>query len=211
MHFSTFFFDLDETLYPASSGLWEAIRGRINLYLRERMGFTPEEIDARRESYFRKYGTTLRGLQANYQVDMEDYLAFVHAIPLKEYIHPDPALRTMLERLPGRKFIFTNADRSHATRVMNVLGVADLFESILDVHVIAPYCKPEPGAFELALKAAGGPDPHQCVLIDDQARITRAARQLGFYAVLMGKDSVSPDADAVIASLKDLPLALEHS
>jgi putative hydrolase of the HAD superfamily len=211
MRFSTFFFDLDETLYPASSGLWEAIRGRINLYLRERMGFTPEEIDARREGYFRQYGTTLRGLQANYQVDMEDYLAFVHAVPLERYIRPDPAMRAMLEGLPGRKFIFTNADRSHATRVMNVLGVADLFEAILDVHVIAPYCKPEPGAFGLALRAAGDPDPHDCVLVDDQARITRAARQLGFFAVLMGKDGASPDADAVVASPADLPPALEHS
>jgi putative hydrolase of the HAD superfamily len=211
MQFSTFFFDLDETLYPASSGLWEAIRGRINLYLRERMGFTPEEIDARRESYFRQYGTTLRGLQANYSVDMEDYLAFVHAIPLEQYIHPDPTMRVILAGLPGRKFIFTNADQAHALRVMNVLGVADLFDAILDVHVIAPYCKPETGAFELALKAAGDPEPHNCVLIDDQARITRAAHQLGFYAVLMGKDGASSDADAVIASLADLPPALEHS
>ena len=211
MSFSTFFFDLDETLYPASSGLWEAIRGRINLYLRERMGFSQEEIDARRESYFREYGTTLRGLQANYPVDMEDYLAFVHAISLDQYIHPDPALRSMLAGLPGRKYIFTNADRAHAERVMKVLGVQDQFDGILDVHVIAPFCKPMPEAFGLALKAAGGPVPHECVLIDDQARITRAARQLGFYAVLMGKDGSSPDADAVIASLLDLPSALEHS
>jgi len=209
MPFTTFFFDLDETLYPASSGLWQAIRERINLYLGERMGFTQAEIDVRREGYFREYGTTLRGLQANFPVDTEDYLAFVHAVPLERYIHPDPATRAMLTGLPGRKFIFTNADRAHAERVLKVVGLERLFDGILDVHVIAPYCKPMPGSFELALKAAGRPDPASCVLIDDQARITRAAREQGLFAVLMGKDGPSPDADAVIARLTDLPAALQ--
>jgi len=208
MRFSTLFFDLDETLYPASSGLWAAIRERINAYMRERMGFSPEEIDARREKYFREYGTTLRGLQANYQVDMEDYLAFVHAVPLDRYLQPDPALRAMLSGLPGHKFILTNADRAHAERVLNVLGLQGLFDAVLDVHVLAPYCKPMPESFQLALKAAGSPQPRDCVLIDDQARITHAAHDLGFYTVLVGKDGPQPDADASLSRLIDLPAVL---
>jgi putative hydrolase of the HAD superfamily len=209
MRFSTLFFDLDETLYPASSGLWSAIRERINAYLRERMGFSPEEIDARRDKYFREYGTTLRGLQANYAIDMEDYLAFVHAIPLERYLQPDPALRAALAGLPGRKFIFTNADRAHAERVLAVMGLQGIFDGILDVHVIAPYCKPMPESFQLALKAAGGPDARDCVLLDDQARITRAAQDLGFYTVLVGKDGPGPDADASISRLIELPALLQ--
>ena len=210
MRFSTLFFDLDETLYPANSGLWAAIRGRINAYLLERMGFSPEEIDARRDQYFREYGTTLRGLQANYAVDMEDYLAFVHDVPLDQYLKPDPQLRLMLEELQARKFIFTNADRAHADRVLNALGLRGLFDGILDVHVIAPYCKPMPEAFGLALKAAGSPPPSDCALLDDQARITRAAQELGFYTVLVGKDGAGQDADASLDRLIDLPGLLER-
>jgi pyrimidine 5'-nucleotidase len=208
MRFSTLFFDLDETLYPSSSGLWFAIRERINAYMRERLGFSPQEIDARREMYFREYGTTLRGLQANYAIDMEDYLAFVHAVPLARYLQPDPALRAMLAGLPGRKFIFTNADRAHAERVLDALGLQGMFDAILDVHVIAPYCKPMPESFQMALKAAGSPDPHDCLLLDDQARITRAALDLGFYTVLVGKDGPQPDADASLGRLVDLPALL---
>jgi putative hydrolase of the HAD superfamily len=141
MRFTTFFFDLDETLYPSSSGLWTAIRANINAYMHERIGITLEQIEARREEYFREYGTTLRGLQANYQVDMEDYLAFVHAIPLDEYIHPDPAVRKMLAGIRARKFIFTNADQAHANRVLDALDLQGLFDGILDVHVIAPYSR----------------------------------------------------------------------
>lgn len=205
MRFNTFFFDLDETLYPASSGLWLEIRARINAYLRERMGFSPEQIESVREKYFREYGTTLRGLQANHQVDMDDYLAYVHDVPLEDHLQPDPALRAALESIPARKLIFTNADCAHAGRVTRVLGLEGVFDGCIDVHAIAPHCKPMPGSFERALAAAGDPDPHRCVLLDDQGRVTRAARALGMYTVLVGRDEPGFEADEALTSLVDLP------
>jgi len=205
MRFTTFFFDLDDTLYPPATGLWEQIGGRINRYLCERLSFPPDQVEDIREKYFREYGTTLRGLQANHKVDMDDYLAFVHDVPLNRYIHADPELRAAIEGIPARKFIFTNADTNHARRVMDVVGLQGLFDGIIDVHVIAPYCKPMPESFELALKAAGSPDPRACVLLDDQRRITRAARLAGMYAVLVGQDTPGEDADATLLHLTDLP------
>ena len=205
MRFTTFFFDLDETLYPPNGGLWGEIRQRINAYLHERMGFPQEQIAALREKYFNEYGTTLRGLQANHTVDINDYLAFVHDVPLQRYLHPDPELREALAGIPAPKFIFTNADANHANRVLEAMGLQGFFDGIIDVHTIAPYCKPMPGSFVLALKAAGNPDPRACVLLDDQARITRAARSLGMYTILVGKDTTSGDADAALLRLADLP------
>ncbi len=205
MRFTTFFFDLDETLYPSSTGLWERMRERINAYMHERLGFSHEQIEVLREQYFRDYGTTLRGLQANHQVDMDDYLAYVHDVPLEDYLRPNPRLRAALEGLRARKFIFTNADCAHAGRVTRALGLEGVFEACIDVHAIAPYCKPMPEAFERALAAAGNPDPRACVLLDDQARITRAARALGMYTVLVGRDDPGFDADEALADLADLP------
>jgi putative hydrolase of the HAD superfamily len=205
MRFTTFFFDLDDTLYPPSTGLWGRIGGRINLYLHERMGFPAGEVQAIREKYFREYGTTLRGLQADYQVDMDDYLAFVHDIPLRQYIQPNPALRTAIEKIPARKYIFTNADTNHARRVTDVVGLQGIFDGIIDVHSISPYCKPMPEAFELALKKAGNPDPNKCVLLDDQTRITRAARLMGMFTILVGKELPGEDADTALLQLTDLP------
>ena len=205
MRFTTFFFDLDETLYPHNTGLWAELSGRISQYMRERLDFPPDDVIVIREKYFREYGTTLRGLQANYNVDMDDYLAYVHDVPLDRYIHPDPELRAVIASIPARKFIFTNADANHANRVMDIMGLQGLFDGMIDVHVIAPYCKPMPGSFEAALKAAGSPDPRTCVLFDDQARITRAARLLGMYAILVGKDAAGEDADAALLNLTSLP------
>jgi putative hydrolase of the HAD superfamily len=210
MRFNTFFFDLDETLYPSSSGLWLEIRARINTYMHEHLGFSWEEIEVVREKYFREYGTTLRGLQANHHVDMDEYLAFVHNVPLEQYLHPDPILRSAMEGISGRKFIFTNADCAHANRVTKVLGLDGIFDGCIDVHVISPHCKPMPESFQLALKAAGNPEPRNCVLLDDQGRITRAARALGMYTVLVGKDAPGFDADEAVTQLADLPAVMQY-
>jgi putative hydrolase of the HAD superfamily len=209
MRFDTIFFDLDETLYPTSSGLWMEIRKRINTYLRVRMGFPPDQIEVLREKYFLEYGTTLRGLQANYKVDIEDYLAFVHDVPLEKHIQRDEGMRKVIQSLSAHKYIFTNADSAHANRVINVLGLQGVFDGILDVHTIAPYCKPMPESFELALKAAGSPNPNTCALLDDQTRVTTAARHQGFYTILVGKESTMDDADAAMLNWVDLPGLLD--
>lgn len=171
----------------------------------ERLEFPKEQVQSIREKYFQEYGTTLRGLQANHPINTEDYLAFVHDVPLDNFIQPNPALRNAIESIQVRKFIFTNADSNHARRVMKVVGLEGLFEDIIDVHVINPYCKPMPESFQMALKRAGNPDPGTCVLIDDQSRITKAARKAGMFTVLVGKEIPGEDADAALLQLTELP------
>ena len=39
-------FDLDNTLYPHSCGLWNEIGNRINLYMIERLQMDPQEVGA---------------------------------------------------------------------------------------------------------------------------------------------------------------------
>ncbi|MCU0489940.1 MAG: hypothetical protein MUE67_13470 [Anaerolineales bacterium] len=114
MRYQLLLFDLDETLYPATSGLWNAIAQRMEEYMVERLGISLAQVDIIRRTYFEKYGTTLKGLQANYQVDALDFLHYVHDIPLDQVLEPDPALRTLLHSLPQKKWICTNADRGHA-------------------------------------------------------------------------------------------------
>ena len=209
MRFTTLFFDLDDTLYPPTTGLWGEIAGRINQYMIEKMGFPPEQVVSMREQYFREFGTTLRGLQANHHVDMDEYLAFVHDVPLDRYLHPEAGVREAIASIPARKFIFTNSDTKHATRVLNAVGLLGLFDGIIDVHSMAPFCKPMPQAFELARIAAGRPEWQASVLLDDQARITRAGRQLGMYTILVGKATPGEEADAALVHLTELPELLD--
>ena len=211
MKFSTVFFDLDDTLYPASTGLWHAIKERMNVYMREKMDIAASDVPRLREKYFLQYGTTLRGLQANHKMDVDDFLAFVHDLRLGDYLTPNPTLRSVLASLPTRKLIFTNADVSHARRVLAALELGDLFDSIVDVNQVAPYCKPMPESFKIAMDAAGESDPARCVMIDDLPRTTRAARDFGMFGILAHHPEPSPDADAVFTDWQTLPALLNGS
>jgi putative hydrolase of the HAD superfamily len=208
MRFTTIFFDLDDTLYPNSSGLWQAIRERMNLYMIERMGLPANDVPAMREQYFKMYGTTLRGLQARHNVDTEDYLAYVHDLPLKDFLTPDPIQRSVIASLPHRKLIFTNADINHARRVLATLELDDLFETIIDVHAVSPYCKPMPESFAIAQELADEPDPRKCVMIDDLPRTTSAAREVGMASILYGTDESTSEASGVFTDWNHLPVLL---
>ncbi len=211
MHYTTIFFDLDDTLYPSSSGLWPTLKDRMNRYMIERMGIPAQEVPRLRERYFRTYGTTLRGLQANHQIDVEDYLAYVHDVKLTDYIHPDPVQKQVLASLPTRNIIFTNADIAHARRVLRVLEIEPYFTAMVDVNAMDPYCKPSPEAFDLAMRIAGESDPSRCVMIDDLPHTTRAARQRGLYALLFGSQLVDGAADAAFSDWRSLPELLNAS
>jgi putative hydrolase of the HAD superfamily len=206
--YTTIFFDLDDTLYPASSGLWPTLKQRMNRYMIERMNIPAEEVPLLREKYFRTYGTTLRGLQANHKIDVQDYLAYVHDVRLEEYIHPDPIQRSVLAALKTRNLIFTNADANHARRVLHVLQIEEYFRDVVDVNRMEPNCKPSPQAFALAMKTAGENDPSKCVMIDDLPHTTRAAKALGLHALLFGSASAAGSADAAFSDWRQLPALL---
>ncbi|MEB2333438.1 MAG: pyrimidine 5'-nucleotidase [Anaerolineaceae bacterium] len=209
MRFTTLFFDLDDTLYPNSSGLWQAIKERINIYMVERLGISESDSPALREQYFKMYGTTLRGLQARHNVNVEDYLAFVHDLPLQDFLAPNPIQRDAIASLPQRKLIFTNADANHARRVLAALQLDDLFDSIIDVQAVAPYCKPMPESFAIAQDLADEPDPRKCVMIDDLPRTTRAALETGMASILYGVNEPTADASGVFTDWSHLPILLE--
>ena len=204
MQYSVLYFDLDDTLYPNSNGLWDAIGRRMNDYLRERMGFPPNQISEIRQTYYETYGTTLRGLQINHAVDADDYLAYVHDLPIEEFISPDPGLRSLLVSLNQPKWIFTNADSNHAGRVLETLGVQECFEGIIDVRALGFLCKPELDAYQRAISLVNGFAPEQGVLFDDSPRNLEPAQRLGFTTVLVGTDQCPPGADYAANSLHEL-------
>jgi putative hydrolase of the HAD superfamily len=204
MPFTNLYFDLDDTLYPPASGLWDAIRDRMNIYMQKFIDLPIDEISALRKSYLETYGTTLRGLQAHYSVDADDYLAFVHDLPLDQYIQPDPSLRGLLQSLPQRRWVFTNSDFNHARRVMDIIGIGDCFDGIIDIKALNFACKPDILAYQRALSFTQNNDPSRCVIFDDSLRNLTPAHEMGFYTVLVGKNGGESAADKAILCLHDL-------
>jgi putative hydrolase of the HAD superfamily len=175
-------------------------------YMDERLGLPKEQIPELRRHYFQTYGTTLRGLQRHHHVDADDYLAYVHDLPLSEYIQPDPELRNLLLSLPQPRWIFTNADAAHAGRVLSVLGMSDCFTGIIDIRAVEFACKPEPEAYLRALVCSGNPDSQNCVLFDDSILNLGGAHRLGFTTAWVNpRGETHPDADFVLPNLLSLP------
>jgi len=199
-------FDLDDTLYPPSTGVWDAIGDRINQFILDNLNIQPDEVTRIREDLYHTYGTTLRGLQLVHGIDPYKYLNYVHNIPLETYLQPNPALKRILRSISPRKVIFTNSDQNHALRVLAQLGLDGIFERIIDVMDVAPYCKPQPEAFQKALHLMGNPDPGRCVVVEDSARNIQAASDLGFYTILVSKhqDGLA-HANAIVETVEDLP------
>ena len=200
-------FDLDDTLYPSTSGLWHAIGERISLYMVERLGMHKDEVLARREHYFKAFGTTLNGLRRDFTVDTDDYLAFVHDLPLADYIQPDLELDEMLLRLPLAKIVFTNADLDHALRVLQRLGVTNHFERIVDIRAMEFVNKPNEGAYLRTLELIGA-TPEECVLVEDSPRNLHTARALGMRTVLVQPAGEQDGADYHIESVLGIETVL---
>jgi putative hydrolase of the HAD superfamily len=195
-------FDLDETLYPSRSGLMAAISELMSRYMEERLDMPLSEILALREHYYHVYGTTMRGLQIHHGIVPEDYLAYVHDLPLENYIGPNDELDRVLAEIEAEKVVFTNASAEHARRVLKVLGIERHFNCIIDVRALGFLSKPNPEAYRRALAildAAGD----ECLIVDDRARNLSPAKELGMTTVLVGSEKTA-DVDFVIGEVTEI-------
>ncbi|KAF0112104.1 MAG: putative hydrolase of the HAD superfamily [Chloroflexi bacterium] len=211
MCFEMMFFDLDDTLYPPTTGIWQAIGTRMDQFMMNKLAIPKDSVATLREKLFKEHGTTMRGLVAEYQVDDQEFLDFVHDIPIQNYLSRDELLRKILALYPQQKVIFTNADTHHAKRVLHTLGVNEFFDQVIDIRSIRPFCKPQPEAFALALGLAGITDPSKCVMIDDSYRNLVTANETGLFTIQVGTVVRNPQVDAAIISLADLPSVIPVS
>lgn len=197
-------FDLDETLYPSSNGLMQTISNRMRQFIVDKYNITPEEARALQLRYWNQYGTTLRGLYIERHIDPNEYLQYVHTVPLTDFIQPDPRLRQVLQLITQEKVILTNADSAHAQRILDILGVADQFTRIFDVASFEFECKPARVVYErmLQILPARG---EECVLVDDMARNLPNARGLGIRTILVGSEG---ESDVRIESIYQVADAL---
>jgi putative hydrolase of the HAD superfamily len=187
-------FDLDNSLYPASSNLFELIDLRMGDYIQRLLGVDALEARRVQKSYFHAHGTTLAGLMASHGVEPGEFLDFVHDIDLAR-LSADPALVAALDRLPGRKFVFTNASEDYARRVLERLGLANAFDGLHDIHAMAYVPKPDPSGYA-EICARHDIDPARALFADDMARNLKPAKALGMTTLWVDNGSEQANAMA---------------
>jgi putative hydrolase of the HAD superfamily len=194
-HIRVWLFDLDNTLYPVGNAFMRAIEKKMTAFVARELALSWDDAWTLQKRYLHEHGTTLAGLMANHGVDPERYLDEVHDVSL-EALTPDPELRAALERLPGRRLVFTNGDERHAARVLDKLALADQFEAIFHIAAADYVPKPHPATFDRMVAAHAIEPAATCFFEDSEKNLAPAAR-LGMTTVLVGPHASASSADFV--------------
>ncbi len=180
--------DLDDTLYPHTSGVWLAVSQRIQMYIQQRLKINQDQAVELRSRYLTQFGTTLSGLKHEYGVDTQEYLDFVHDIPVEIMLHPDPNLIDMLQSIKLPRIIFTNAYRPYVDRVLASLDISGEIDQVIDIYALEFQNKPRPEAYDRALELISADDPARIVFVDDRWANLDPAAKLKIKTVLVGPD-----------------------
>jgi putative hydrolase of the HAD superfamily len=185
-HVDTWVFDLDNTLYPHHVNLWQQVDQRIGEFISAYLKISPEEARFIQKDYYRRYGTSMRGMMSEHGVHADDYLAYVHRIDHSP-LEPNPAMGAAIAKLPGRKLILTNGSTDHAEAVLARLGIGEHFEAVFDI--IAAELEPKPAAqtYQKFL-TRHDVDPAKAAMFEDLARNLVVPHRLGMTTVLVVPD-----------------------
>lgn len=192
-HIHNWIFDLDNTLYPASTNLFALIDVRMGEYISRLVGCDAAEARRIQKDYFFAHGTTLAGLMREHGVDPHEFLDFVHDVEMNA-LERNELLVSALARLPGRKLVFTNGDAPYARRVLDRIGLAESFEAIHDIHATAFRPKPDPLSYR-GLCEAYDLDPARSLFAEDLARNLKPAKAIGMTTVWVDNGSEQPPED----------------
>jgi len=185
-HIDTWVFDLDNTLYPHHVNLWQQVDARIGEFVSAWLKVSPVEAHRIQKDYYRRHGTTMRGMMTEHGVRADDYLAYVHQIDHSP-LEPNPAMGVAIARLPGRKLILTNGSTDHAGKVLERLGLVDHFEAVFDIVAAEFEPKPARQTYERFL-SLHSVRPETSAMFEDLARNLVVPHQLGMTTVLVVPD-----------------------
>ena len=207
-HIDTWIFDLDNTLYPAACNLFAQVDHRMGDFIARYLGVPYAHARHLQKAYYRQFGTTLAGLMKVHKLAPEPFLDYVHDIDLSAL--PElPALAAEIEKLPGRRLIFTNGSRRHAENVAAKLGVLHLFEDICDIAACEFVPKPERDAFDRMI-SLHGVRGDRAAMFEDMPHNLEAPHDLGMTTVLIKSDYIDHPAQLKIREWRELPAHVHH-
>ncbi len=178
---SVWIFDLDNTLYPPSSPIFDQIDRRMTAFIAEYLQTDAANAYKVQKTYYRKYGTSLRGLMKEHGMQAQQFLDYVHDID-HSVLSPDPKLAAALRRLPGRRLIYTNGSEAHAEKVLHNLGLDGVFDAIFDIKASDYVPKPHDLSYEKMLQSLSV-DPTQAVFVEDSLKNLPPAAARGMKTV----------------------------
>ena len=205
-------FDCDGVLYQDLESVFGQVSKRMTQYISEKLKINLVEAKKLQTNYFHKYNTSLNGLMIHHGIPPKEFLNFVHDIDLS-FMEKDVVLRSEIEKLDLRKFVFTNGSSEHVSNITTHLGIDDLFEDVFDI-VDAEY-SPKPGAkaFDLMVKKFDI-DPKETIYIEDIAKNLSIGKERGATTVWLINNEYwgkkESDKDYIDYKIENLSLFLKE-
>ena len=200
-------FDLDDTLHNASAHIFPVMNRAMTQYIMDHLDLDESGAHALRQHYWRIYGATLKGLMRHHATDPRHFLEQTHQLDnLPEMVVQVKRLRHMLQSLDGRKLVFTNAPRSYALRVLDILDIEDVFDLVFSVESTKFHAKPSARGFRGLLKTIKA-NASDCIMLEDSLPALMTAKRLGMKTIWLSKKLQKPNfVDYRLSSV----LALTH-
>ena len=193
-HVESWIFDLDNTLYPAGSPLWPQIDARITAFVAGLFGIDGMSARALQKYYYQRYGTTLRGLMIEHDLDPAIFLDFAHDID-RSTLAADEALANAIAALPGRRFILTSGSHGHAMKTTAHLKIDHLFEGVFDIAAGDFIPKPDERTYMRFLEHFSI-EPKKAAMFEDIPRNLEVPHRLGITTVLVAPRTDANERDA---------------
>ncbi|KAK9478264.1 HAD-like domain-containing protein [Lipomyces japonicus] len=206
-----FFFDIDNCLYPRSYKIHDIMAKLIDDYFMERLNLSFNDASILHQKYYKEYGLAIEGLVRHHEIDPLEYNSKVDdALPIAQVLKPDPKLKEFLlsfDKSKVKLWLFTNAYKTHAQRVIKALDIENIFEGVTFCDYSEPIliCKPKPEMFERAMKDAGVSSNDKCYFIDDSYTNIKGAKEFGWNLTIQYIDPLDnpPPAKAGHYELRD--------
>ena len=174
-------FDLDNTLYSGDTKVFDQVDKKMSKFISEKLKVSLEEAKKIQKNYFHEYNTTLNGMIKNHDINANEFLEFVHDVDL-EFLKKDEPLKKEIEKLKGKKIIFTNGSKAHASNVTSRIGIEQLFDGVFDIVDSDFYPKPSMEPYKKIIENYKIV-PEYCIFFEDIARNLKPAYELGMKTV----------------------------
>jgi len=174
-------FDLDNTLYSGDTKVFDQVDKKMSKFISEKLNVSLEEAKKIQKNYFHEYNTTLNGMIKNHDIDANEFLEFVHDVDLG-FLKKNEPLKIEIEKLKGKKIIFTNGSKAHASNVTSRIGIEQLFDGVFDIVDSDFYPKPSMKPYKKIIENYKIV-PEYCIFFEDIARNLKPAYELGMKTV----------------------------
>lgn len=195
-------FDLDNTLYPPENAILEQIGSRMRRFISNELGVSIEESNLLCDSYYQRYGGTIRGLQLHHpSIDLNTFSEFSHQVNLGK-VEKSIKLKEALNAFEKSRYVFTNSPLPYATRVLKHLDLYDCFDGVFSVELTDYKMKPDPYAFNTICQHFGF-EASDAAFYDDQISNISTAKTLGMRTILVNRNDI--DKHNACYKTEDLP------